>query len=355
MISAITLLVGILFYWLLGFLMSDIGSIPGPNRQEVEQRLVDADLLRRESELKREIADTQRAIQEETARQALLRDRADNAETTMNRLVELQKLNLQKSVPSSATEQEALTESQQLFLETQRQYQTVNEQVAELTSGLSRLESEQRSNTQSLQAARVPARQEFDRLNHRHELKLGFAKLAVLVPLLAMVVFLLLKQRGRLYMPIAYAAGAAIAVKVLLVMHEHFPRRYFKYILIIAALAAALLVLIYLLRMVAFPKRSWLLKQYREAYERFLCPVCAFPIRRGPLRFAFWTRRTVKRLTSISPGSKDLETPYVCPVCGTHLYEECPKCHQVRAALLPACSTCGTTSDSSSVTEPESP
>jgi hypothetical protein len=354
LIGFATVLVGLLFYWLLGFVMSDIGSIAGPDWRDVETRLVDANLLRRETELQREIADTQRAIQDESARQTVLRDRADNAETTMNQLVELQKLNLQKGMPASETEQQALAESQQLFLDTQRQYQAVNERVAELTGQLRQLESEQRNTSQTLADARRPAREEYDLLRHRHQLKLGFAKLAVMVPLLGLVVFLLLKPGGRVYRPIAYAAGAAIALKVMLVMHEHFPRKYFKYILILAALAAALLLLIYLLLMLAFPKPSWLLRQYREAYERFLCPICAFPIRRGPLRFAFWTRRTAKRLVGAGTPPPEPETPYACPVCGTRLYEECPQCHQVRATLLPACSACGSLSDSHPSAETQS-
>jgi len=346
MISAVTLLVGILFYWLLGFVMSDIGSIPSPSRQEIEADMVDSGLLLREEELQREILDTRRTIQEETTSQAVLRDRADNSETTMNRLAELQKLNLQKGMASSETEQQALTESQQLFLDTQRRYQTANERVTELTAQLREFESEQRSNNRNLVAARRPAQEEYDRLKNRHQLKLGFSKLAVLVPLLALVLFLVLKNRGRMYTPIAYAAGSATALKVLLVMHDHFLQKYFKYILILSALAAALLTLVYLLRMVAFPKRSWLLKQYREAYERFLCPVCAFPIRRGPLRFSFWNRRTAKKLTAATSVPTEQETPYVCPVCATRLYEECPECHAVRAALLPACSSCGAGPDS---------
>jgi predicted RNA-binding Zn-ribbon protein involved in translation (DUF1610 family) len=345
MISAVTLLVGILFYWLLGFIVGDIGSIAGPSWQTVEADRVDSRLLTREQELKREISDTQRTIEDETKLQVVLRDRADNAETTMNRLAELQKLNLQTGVESSDTERQALAESERLFLDTQRRYQEVNERVDGLTGRLRQLESEQRTNSRDLVEARRPARAEYDRLRHRHQLKLGFAKLAVLLPLLAIVVFVTMKHRGRVYMPITYAAGSAIALKVLLVMHDHFPRRYFKYILILAALGAALLALVYLIRMVTYPKRSWLLKQYREAYERFLCPICAFPIRRGPLRFSFWNRRTAKKLTSAPSIPGEQETPYVCPVCGTRLYDECSHCHKVRAALLPACSACGTATE----------
>ncbi|MHB8971579.1 MAG: right-handed parallel beta-helix repeat-containing protein [Pirellulaceae bacterium] len=68
-----------------------------------------------------------------------------------------------------------------------------------------------------------------------------------------------------------------------------------EYILILSLLLAVGGLLVYFIRSIAFPKVQWLAKQYREAYKRFLCPVCAYPIRTGPRRFLFWTRRTRNR------------------------------------------------------------
>jgi hypothetical protein len=102
-------------------------------------------------------------------------------------------------------------------------------------------------------------------------------------------------------------------------------------------------VLIYLVQAVARPNRDWLVRQYREAYERFLCPVCEYPIRRGPLRFLFWTRRTAKKLPQSGSEASAERGPYTCPVCATRLYEECPACHEQRHSLLPACEHCGAT------------
>jgi hypothetical protein len=135
-----------------------------------------------------------------------------------------------------------------------------------------------------------------------------------------------------------------VFVKVGFVMHDYFPARYFKYILIGVALGVATWILVYLLRAVAFPKRDWLLKQYREAYERFVCPVCSYPIRRGPLKYLSWTRRSIKKTSIVaapmSEGAR--EETYVCPCCGTGLYETCT-CGAVRHSLLPTCQYCGQT------------
>jgi len=122
-------------------------------------------------------------------------------------------------------------------------------------------------------------------------------------------------------------------------MHEYFPTEYFKYILIVALLLAVARVLIYFIRTIAFPKRQWLVTQYREAYERFLCPICEYPIRTGPRRFLFWTRRTVKKLAV--RGDHSEEEAYTCPSCGSGLFEACPSCGKIRHTLLPHCSHCG--------------
>jgi len=159
--------------------------------------------------------------------------------------------------------------------------------------------------------------------------------------LLLVGVVLFQRYRSGPYAPLVYAFGGAVLVRVALVMHEYFPTRYFKYVLILAAIALVLQTLLYLIRMVAFPKQDWLLKQYREAYEAFLCPMCAFPIRRGPLKYMVWTRRTIGKIAPHAAGASSVEEPYTCPTCSTRLYEECEKCRAIRPSLLPSCQNCG--------------
>ena len=90
---------------------------------------------------------------------------------------------------------------------------------------------------------------------------------------------------------------------------------------------------------------DYLVRQYREAYERFFCPVCDYPIRRGPLKFVFWSRRTIKHL-HFPPQTPPLaDEPYTCPACGTLLFEKCAVCGNVRHSLLPICSHCGSAKD----------
>jgi hypothetical protein len=248
-------------------------------------------------------------------------------------------------VTPSPEELLALSQSQRLFLTNQARYQEMNDQIAALSEQLNDLEARQRGLQQKIDARQPAVQQEYSRQQSRHQLRLAGLKLAVLVPLLALAVWLFLKKRTGLYAPLIHGFGLALLVRVLWVMHEHFPRRYFKYILILVALALVGGILVYLLRVLAFPRLDWLLKQYREAYEHFLCPVCGYPIRRGALRYLFWTRRSLKRLAvPISAGALPDE-PYVCPVCSTRLFEPCERCKAIRHSLLPACDHCGAEKD----------
>lgn len=341
LIGVFSVLLSALIYWLLGFVVRDIGTLPGPDFSEVERRLVDTALISEAESLRVQIEETARTITAEKGAQTVLRDSTDNSMRTMNQLLDLQRLALQRSIAPTPTEQEALRDAQQLFLKSQRAYQETNDKVAQLTEQHRALDTRQRELQRQLDAQRGPARDEYQRLHSRHQLKLAALKLSLLVPLLLVAVALFLKLRGGPYAPAAYAFGIATLAKVLLVMHEHFPRRYFKYVLLLAALALVARVLLYLIRAAAFPRREWVLRQNREAYEHHFCPVCNYPIRRGPLRFAFWTRRSLRRLSATLDTPREPDAAYTCPVCATQLFQECPSCHGIRHAMLPACVHCG--------------
>lgn len=203
-----------------------------------------------------------------------------------------------------------------------------------------RLDREKEQAEQEIERQRKPATEEFNKLSKKHRLKLAFLQLGILLPVLVVAAIVFLKMRSSIYFPLCLAFGAAALIRVALVVHECFPTRCFKYILIGGLLIAVARLLVHFIRAIAFPKPQWLLKQYREAYERFLCPICEYPIRIGPRRYLFWTRRTVNKLVVPGDGNVAEET-YTCPACGSMLLEECPNCHKVRHAMLPNCLHCG--------------
>ena len=333
----------ILCSWLLSFVVDDIGSWPGPDYEELEKRLLDPALAQTQQSLEDQVAETKRQLSAESNRQNLLRDSTASSQKTMDQLLEFQRLSLQKNVTPSAEEQQTLAESQQHFLSNQKQYQSLNQSIVQRNDRLTHLEDEQRDLDARIKTQQRPIQNTFDSLWNRHEFKIAILKLALLLPLLIVSVGLFLKFRGGTYAPLIYALGIAVVLKVAQVMHEYFPSRYFKYVLILTALAIVVWILISLLRMIAFPHKDWLLRQYREAYEHFLCPICTYPIRRGPLKYRFWTRRTIKTMSCSSSENVLEETAYTCPACSTRLHEKCSQCGEIRPSLLPTCQNCGQT------------
>jgi len=342
LIGVFTVFLVLLAYWLLGFVMKDIGALPGPSYPDVEKRRLDQDLVKQNEEMGRQIAEMDLTISNHRRRESILRESTASSQQTMNQLLEFQRLNLQKDIKPSPQEQQALAESQNTFLANQKQRQALNEKIEQLNDEQTALKARKAAIEATLQNQRGPAREEFQRLLNQHNIKIASLQLAVLIPLLLLALFFFLRKHGGIYGPIVYACGMALIVRVGLVIHEHFPSRYFKYILVVISIAVVLRILVYLLRMIAYPKKDWLLKQYREAYERFFCPVCGYPIRKGPLKYLFWTRRTIKKLAlpeALAGPQKD--EAYSCPSCGTKVFEECSSCHGIRPSLLPYCDKCG--------------
>jgi predicted RNA-binding Zn-ribbon protein involved in translation (DUF1610 family) len=335
-----TLALAVLVFWALGFLVEDVRSVRGPDYSTIENKYLNKDLVAKRVLLEEQIADLTRQIANQTEKQRVVGDSSRNLQQTISQLIELQKLGMQKNIAFSGAEQANFTSSLNLFLDNQRKYQELSQAVSDMLERKQGLVREKEQVEAEIETQRKPAKDEFKRLGDQHRLKLAFMQLAILLPILLIAAAVIVLKRSSIYFPLFLAFGAATLVKVTLVVHEYFPSRYFKYILIGGLLLAVAWLLIYFIRSIAFPKAQWLVKQYREAYERFLCPVCEFPIRVGPRRFLFWTRRTVNK--AVVPTSRDdEEEAYTCPSCGNVLFEECPGCHKMRHAMLPHCSHCG--------------
>jgi len=340
-IRLFTLVLAVLIFWVLGFFVDDIRSIHGPDYGAIEQKHLNKDLVEKLGALEKQVADLTQQIENQTEKQRVVGDSSRNLQQTINQLIELQKLGIQKSIAFSETEQANFTSSLKLFLDNQKKYQELSQTVSDMLDRKQGLVREREQAEQEIERQRQPAREEFNKLSEKHRLKLAFLQLAILLPILVVAGGVVIKKRSSIYFPLFLAFGAATLIKVALVVHEYFPSKYFKYILIGGLLIVVARLLIYFIRTIAFPKAQWLVKQYREAYERFLCPVCEYPIRIGPRRFLFWTRRTVNKI--VVPGDLGiLEENYTCPSCGCTLFEECPSCRKVRHAMLPSCSHCGT-------------
>lgn len=336
-----TALAGILVFWLVGFVVDDIGQLKGPELSDVEKRELDPKLVAQAQAIAKEIDAITVAIDDQKSRQALLRDSTASSQQTMNQLLELQKQNAQNNVKPTAAERDVLAKSQSLFIANQARYQALNEDIARRTEEQRRLHERKNGVEARLDAQRERASEKFQVLHRRHRLRVAGLQLLFLIPLLLLAVYLVMRWRTTVYARLVYVSAIAILVKVIEVVHENFPTRYFKYVLLVAALAVVVRVLIYLIRATTSPKMASLLKQYREAYERFLCPICEFPIRRGPLKYRFWDRRSIRKQPASGLTTDAPDEPYVCPSCGSSLFEVCSKCSGVRHSLLLFCDRCG--------------
>jgi hypothetical protein len=337
-IRFLTVIFAVLVFWVLGFLVQDIESIKGPQYKDIEKEHVDQKLVEKQKELNASIGEIDRDIKDKREEIRIVSDSSKNLQETINQLISLQRLTIEKSVSLSEAEQSNLSSSLSHFLESQKTYQKHNAELSQLTGKRRELESERLATEKQIEEQRKPAREEFDKLHEKHKLRLACFQLLILIPLLAIGVFFIIKKWGSIYFPLFIGFAGATFLKVTLVIHEYFPTRYFKYVLILGLLIAVGKLLVYFIRVVAFPKAQWLTKQYREAYERFLCPICEYPIRTGPRKYLFWTRRSVKK--NKLPRGEATEEVYSGPSCGTTLMEECAECGKIRHSLLPHCRHC---------------
>src|SRR5438093_10084715 len=199
LIGLFTVLLTVLIIWLLGFVVDDIGTLPGPDLQEVEKKFLSQSLLDEQKAVSEQQTETKRKVEDQRSRQTLLRDSTSRSEKTMNQLVELQRLNAQKGISSEEPQQKALAESVVLFLSNQKRDQALSEDMAKLSEQERSLEEKQRGIHKRLDKEREPARKEFDRLYRQHDRQLAAFQLLFLLPLLAGVVVAFLKKRGSMY------------------------------------------------------------------------------------------------------------------------------------------------------------
>ena len=157
--------------------------------------------------------------------------------------------------------------------------------------------------------------------------KMGGLKLLFIVPILLAAAWAWGRRKRSLLRPIFLACLLASFWKVGVVMFEHFPEEYFKYIAIGAAILIVLAFLVRLLRSASSPDPEIRLKRRREAYQKGHCPVCAYP----------WS----------SPEEGGPKGESSCPSCGTRLFESCRDCGGRKHSLLPHCVHCGTTAAAS--------
>ncbi len=150
-IRLFTLFLAVLVYWVLGFLVQDIESVPGPSYDDIEQRYIDVTLVETQKILAADIAEADRAIAGRREEMQIISDSTRNLQSTISQLIELQKLTVQKSAVLPETEQVNLSDSLARFLDNQTRYQTLNTELSRLTEQKQDLAAEKRQVDQRIE------------------------------------------------------------------------------------------------------------------------------------------------------------------------------------------------------------
>ena len=195
----------LLLIWSIDYLLSDIGNIPGPSRKEIEMRFVGNDLIKEQKNLKSEKKKITTQIKNETENQKLLEIGMSGSKDTMNQLLGLHRLALEKNVRPTLDQQNALAERQTLYLSNQKEFQTANAQISNLTKQQQDLEQQINLINQQVTERLTQSETEFNNLLQAHRWKMAGLKLLVILPLLVGSTWLVIKKRKSDFSPLIFS------------------------------------------------------------------------------------------------------------------------------------------------------
>lgn len=335
-----TILLGLLFYWLLGFATEDVRTMRGPDHGLFLEGKIGKELKDRSESLSAEISRLNSEIRALNEEQSLKSSVAKNMEAT------LEQLNKQIASAKDDAERERLNQNLGEFLKTQKEYQDLLGRISKSTLERQALEREMDQVQKEIDSRIAAAGQIWSKRIDAHRTKLALIELTLLIVPLVLAGYLLLrvqKKQGTLLFPVLLAFTCAALVRLFFTLHEYLPRIWFKYIAIVAVIVVVIRFLVYLVGLATRPRPDRLLLQYRQAYEKYLCPICEYPIRIGPLKYLYWTRKSaVKTLARMQRRQvSSLGQPYTCPACGQTLFETCAACGDIRHSLMEHCEHCG--------------
>ena len=341
-IFLLAVLFGVLVYWSVGFLLDDIEGFRRPDWGEFVRARADSSLQANLEALERRMEELDHQHELLEQQRGFIRDSSGSLQVTVDNLFKLkdreQQLVSEEQFGKVLASLDKILEIQEEFKSTAERYIQITSDRFELGKSIAALKKRILDQEEAMG-------REYGEALRRHQIRSTLVRLAMLLPLVVGATFLLVRRRESLYRMIFASTGVALYVRTIQVIHERFPTRHFKYVVTACLLGLVGWAFVWLIRRLAKPKLDLLLKQYRQAYEHFLCPVCEYPIRRGPRKHLYWTRRTVHKVAlAVSEGASEGEDkPYACPSCGTVLFEKCVSCGVIRHSLLPACEGCGAT------------
>jgi hypothetical protein len=339
LVTALNISLAILIYWFLGFILDDIGSQPGPSWQTIQSHFQNPALVKQKNQLTHDIDALTTQMNAMRKQQVLLQASINSYRDMMNQLLDLQKASAQKNQTVPPQTQENLADATKLYLDNQQKFQVLNSNITQANMNLQKAQNQLMTVNTQLDQQIDTGNNEYNKLLQKHNLKTAFLKLSLLIPLLLIAAYFFKTYQQSIYRPITIAVGVTIIIKIVMVMHEHFPSRLFKYFLILLLIGFVIRALIKLLNTLISPKANWLQKQYKEAYKKLCCPSCEYPIRPGILKYSTFTQENLKNI--FLTDSLIAIPSYSCPSCGIKLFDKCNQCNNTRHALLNYCEICG--------------
>ncbi|MCX7626154.1 MAG: hypothetical protein N2Z21_08090 [Candidatus Sumerlaeaceae bacterium] len=343
----LTVLLAMLVYWLLDMLTYDLNRVSWLMREEIEKRHVRQELVVQVASLRRQIDELARRIASEQEKIKVEEGGFLNIQRTMDQLIQLQRLQLEQKMAVNQGDQQNLNKIVESFRASHATIQQLRQNILDLQDKKTDVEGQLAKLEEELNHQRDYASHEFLKLQRHYQRAVAALQVIGLLALVGFGVRFRQRKPASPYAPVLLGLSLAATAKMVIILREHLPPQIFQYAMLAGLIVIVIRLLVYVVRSLQCPKKELLLRQFREAYEHFLCPVCEYPIRIGPRRFLYWTRYTVKKapLAAGCVGRADEtlsgEEIYTCPVCGTSIFEECPSCHRIRHAKLPFCSHCG--------------
>ena len=273
-IYSLSVVLGLLVYWLIGFFLDDIANIPGPQEDQYMAQLDQSTVKQQADILDQQIDQLQTEISNTQEQQKLLNNALTSTQNSINQILEIQKIQAEKGQQIANNLTSTFQQNTQLFITQQNSLQQLNASLSRLNMQLMPLQNSRDALGKQIDDLTANAEQQYDTAMGKFQLKLGLLQIGLLIILLAIVVFLLFNKSTSYYRLIFTAISIAVLVKIFFVIHDYFPSEYFKYILTISLISLVFFILKDLLKRRAFPAKSYLLKQFRDAYEHFFCPSC---------------------------------------------------------------------------------
>lgn len=330
---------GLLVFWSASFLLDDLRSMDRPEHRTFFDQHTDESLNQELQSLKAKLKELDHQHDLINQQRGFIKDSSQSLKITVDNLFNL-KSKGQDLISGAQFGQVLATLDKVIAI--QDEFKQTAELYLKTTNERFELNKQMRALEVRIEDERKAIQKLYDEALHDHRVKTATIQLGILIPLTIICSVLWVKKRESIYSLIYRAAALAIYWKTFEVLQANFPERYFKYIVMVVLLLLVGWGFVRLMRRQVKPQVEALLKQYKQAYERFLCPVCDYPIRTGPRKFLYWTRRTVhKTVLSANSATAATEECYCCPSCGTHLYEKCESCGKVCHSLLPNCQHCG--------------